>query len=265
MKFLKLRNKDVSLKYVFYQMSLVKVNTTTHKRYYISIYQNIDFLFPANIDGTLNMLIAARDEKIKRFIYAASSSAYGENMQLPKKEEMAALPISPYALQKYAGERYCQIFWRLYKLPTICLRYFNVFGPNQDPNSQYSAVIPKFIKSILGGIKPEIYGTGEQSRDFTFVNNVVEANLLSAKSEKGFGEVFNIACGEQTSLNQLWEALEDILNVNIEVEYKDARIGDVLHSKADITKAREIIGYSPQVNIKEGLIQTVDWYKNNEK
>jgi len=217
----------------------------------------------ANINGTLNMLVASRDAKIKRFVYAASSSAYGENLQLPKKEDQPALPISPYALTKYAGERYCQIFWKLYGLPTICLRYFNVFGPNQDPNSQYSAVIPKFIKALLKGEKPVIYGTGEQSRDFTFVDNVVNINLLSAKSEKGFGEVFNAGCGDQISLNQLLEMLNDILKTDIKADYKEARIGDVLHSRADISKAKEILGYSPKIGIKEGLIKSIDWYRDS--
>jgi len=219
----------------------------------------------ANINGTLNMLLAARDAKIKRFVYAASSSAYGDNPDLPKKEDMPVLPISPYALTKYVGERYCQIFWRLYGLPTICLRYFNVFGPKQDPNSQYSAVIPRFITALLKGEKPIIYGTGEQSRDFTFIDNVVDANLASVKSEKGFGEVFNVACGDQISLNRLLEMLKDILKTDINPDHKEARIGDVLHTRADISKAKEILEYSPKVSIKEGLAKTVDWYKNDGK
>lgn len=218
----------------------------------------------ANINGTLNMLIASRDAKIKRFVYAASSSAYGDNPQLPKKEDMPVMPISPYALTKYVGERYCQIFWKLYGLPTICLRYFNVFGPKQDPSSQYSAVIPKFIKALLKGEKPVVYGTGEQSRDFTFVDNVVDINLLSVKSEKGFGEVFNVGCGDQISLNQLLEMLKDILRIDIKADYKEARLGDVLHTRADISKAKEILGYSSKIGTKEGLIKTVDWYKKYE-
>lgn len=219
----------------------------------------------ANINATLNILVASKDAKIKRFVYAASSSVYGENLQLPKKEDMSVMPISPYALQKYASERYCQIFWRLYGLPTVCLRYFNVFGPNQDPNSQYSAVIPKFIKAVLRGAKPVVFGDGEQSRDFTFVDNVVDINLLSAKSEKGFGEVFNVGCGDQISLNQLLKMLKDILKVNFDADYEVARPGDVLHSRADISKAKEILGYSPEIEIREGLIRTIDWYKQNEK
>lgn len=219
----------------------------------------------ANINGTLNILLASRDEKIKRFVYAASSSAYGDSSRLPKKEDMPAMPISPYALTKYVGERYCQIFWKLYGLPTICLRYFNVFGPNQDPNSQYSAVIPKFIQALLKKERPIIYGTGEQSRDFTFVDNVVDINLLSVKTENGSGEVFNVGCGDQINLNQLLEMLRGLLGVDIKADYREARLGDVLHTKADISKAKKILGYSPKVGIKEGMIKTIDWYKANAK
>src|SRR3989344_1129894 len=215
----------------------------------------------ANINGTLNILVASRDAKIKKLVYAASSSAYGENPQLPKKEDMAPMPISPYALQKYVGERYCQIFWRIYGLPTICLRYFNVFGPHQDPSSQYSAVIPKFITALLKKEKPVVYGTGEQSRDFTFIDNVVDINLLAAQSEKGFGEVFNVGCGDQISLNQILKMLNEILGVDIEAEYKEGRLGDVPHSRADISKSKEILGYEPKVNFKNGLIKAIDWYK----
>ena len=217
----------------------------------------------ANINGTLNILIASRDAKIKSFVYASSSSAYGENPQLPKREDQPAFPISPYALTKYTGERYCQIFWKLYGLPTICLRYFNVFGPKQNPDSQYSAVIPKFIKALLKGEKPIIYGTGEQSRDFTFVDNVVSANLLSAKSEKGFGEIFNIACGDETKLNHLLSMLQEIIGAKIDAEYKNSRAGDVPNSRADISKAEQFLGYKPKIEFKEGLIKTIDWYKNN--
>lgn len=218
-----------------------------------------------NVNATLNLLIASRDEKIKRFVYASSSAIYGDSPELPKKEDFPVQPISPYALTKYAGERYCQIFWRIYKLPTICLRYFNVFGPSQDLNSQYSAVIPNFIKAFLSNKKPVVFGNGEQSRDFTFIDNVVEANLLSLKSEKGFGEVFNIGCGSQTSLNQLLGILNDVLKTNIKADYREFRSGDVLGSVAEISRAREILGYSPKITIEEGLIKTVDWYKNNGK
>lgn len=218
----------------------------------------------ANITATLNVLVAARDEGVKKLVYAASSSAYGDNPELPKKEDFPARPISPYALTKYAGERYCQIFYNLYGLPTICLRYFNVFGPKQNPNSQYAAVIPNFINSLLKRQSPVIFGTGEQSRDFTFVGNVVEANLLAAKSEKGLGEVFNIACGQRTSLNDLVSILKEIIKADVKVEYKGGRQGDVLHSLADISKARELLGYSPVVSLKDGLIKTVEFYEKGK-
>jgi nucleoside-diphosphate-sugar epimerase len=214
----------------------------------------------ANIDATLNLLVAARDEKVKKVVYASSSSVYGDNPDLPKREDFPVRPISPYALTKYAGERYCQIFWNIYRLPTTCLRYFNVFGPKQNPFSQYSAVIPKFIDCFLQNESPVILGTGEQSRDFTFVDNVVSANLLAAKSEKGNGEVLNVACNDRISLNQLVGHLAKISGKDIKPEYKDARAGDVLHSQADISKASELIGYRPLVNFEEGLKKTFDWY-----
>lgn len=217
----------------------------------------------ANITATLNMLIASRDQKVKKFVYASSSSIYGDNPQLPKKEDFPIMPISPYALTKYAGERYAQIFYKIYGLNTICLRYFNVFGPKQNPNSQYAAVIPKFIIDILGKKKPVIYGNGEQSRDFTFVQNVVEANILAASSDKGNGEVFNVACNQETSLNQLVVILEEIIGWKVGAGYKEARQGDVPHSRADISKAQEILGYNPKVTIREGLEKTVDWLKQN--
>lgn len=215
----------------------------------------------ANITATLNMLIAARDEGVIKFVYASSSSVYGDNPELPKREDFPVRPISPYALTKYAGERYSQIFWGLYGLPTICLRYFNVFGPNQNPDSQYSAVIPKFIKCFLKNESPTIFGDGEQSRDFTFVDNVVEANLLAANAPNGNGEVFNIACGGETSLNQLVSMLRDITGKKIEPKYEAAQKGDVSHSKADISKAEKAFGYAPKIEIKEGIIKTFEWYK----
>lgn len=216
----------------------------------------------ANITATLNTLIAARDEGVKKFIYASSSSVYGDNPELPKREDFPIRPISPYALTKYAGERYCQIFWNIYGFPTVCLRYFNVFGPNQNPDSQYSAVIPKFIKCFLRNESPTIFGDGEQSRDFTFVENVVEANLLAANSQEGNGEVFNIACGGETSLNQLVNLLKEISGKDIKPKYDLARKGDVPHSKADISKAEKVFGYAPKIEIKEGIIKTFEWYSS---
>lgn len=217
----------------------------------------------SNITATLNILIASRDEGVKKFIYASSSSIYGDNPELPKKEDFPVRPISPYALTKYTGERYCQLFWQIYKLPIICLRYFNVFGPKQNPDSQYSAVIPKFIKCFLNNKNPVIFGNGEQSRDFTFVENVVEANILAAKSDKGNGEIFNVACGEATSLNQLISLLSEITNKEVRAVYEEGRQGDVLHSLADIKKIKKILGYRPKVLFKDGLLKTFNWYKDN--
>ena len=203
----------------------------------------------SNVKGTLNMLIAARDSGVKRVVYASSSSVYGDSPTLPKHEGMPVNPLSPYALSKYAGEKYCQLFYRLYELETICLRYFNVFGPNQDAASQYAAVIPRFISAILNGEPITIYGDGEQTRDFIFVENVVAANLLVASIEVGVGETFNIACGERISINQLAEHLMAVLGRRVPVIHEETRPGEVKHSQADITKAAERLGYSPSVDV----------------
>ena len=213
----------------------------------------------SNIHGTLNVLLAARNNGVKRVIYASSSSVYGDSPTLPKHEEMPVNPLSPYALSKYAGEKYCQLFYELYNLETICLRYFNVFGPNQDAGSQYAAVIPRFISAILNGGPITIYGDGEQTRDFSFIDNVVAANLLAASSEEGIGETFNIACGERVSVNQLAEQLMDVLGRKVPVVHEDPRSGEVKHSLADITKAAERLGYSPSVDIWEGLRRSASW------
>ncbi|MCF7906883.1 SDR family oxidoreductase [Patescibacteria group bacterium] len=247
------------------------------------VVKNIDFVFheaaipsvprsinnpfasnKANIDGTLNVLIAARDANVKKLVYASSSSIYGDSVKLPKQENDPINPISPYALTKLAGERYCQLFAQLYKLPTICLRYFNVFGPKQDPNSEYSAVIPIFIKSILDNRQPTIYGDGEQSRDFTYVDNVVNANILAMHSDIS-GEVMNIACGEKISLNDLLKYINQLLSKNIEAVYEKHRDGDVKHSLADISKAKKLIKYKPLIDIKIGINKTVKWIKESIK
>ena len=213
----------------------------------------------SNIKGTLNVLLAARDNGVKRVVYASSSSVYGDSPILPKREEMPVNPISPYALSKYAGEKYCQLFYELYGLETISLRYFNVFGPNQDAGSQYAAVIPRFISAILNGGPITIYGDGEQTRDFSFVENVVAANLLAALGEDGIGETFNIACGERVSVNQLAEQLMDVLGRKVPVVHEDPRPSEVKHSLADITKAAERLGYSPSVDVWEGLRRSASW------
>jgi len=214
----------------------------------------------ANVNGTLNVLLAARDADVKRVIYAGSSSAYGDTPTLPKHEAMPARPLSPYAISKYAGELYCQVFASIYGMETVVLRYFNVFGPRQDPASHYAAVIPKFITALQQGERPVIFGDGEQSRDFTYVANVVEANLLACGATDASGEVINIACGERTSLNDLVRVLQRITGSNVEPLHEEARAGDVKHSLADIGKARRLLGYSAAVSLEEGLAQTAAYY-----
>ena len=219
----------------------------------------------ANINGTLNILIAARDAQIRRLVYAGSSSAYGDSPVMPKIETMENRPKSPYAIQKLTGEQYCQNFTKLYGLETVVIRYFNVFGPQQDPGSVYSAVIPLFIKAILKDKQPTIYGDGLTSRDFTYVDNVVSANLLACTAPKlATGEVINVACGYEVSLNQLVEKINQVLGKNIKPKYAAERVGDVKHSLADIGKAKKLLGYKPLVTFEEGLAQTIEYYKDND-
>lgn len=217
----------------------------------------------ANVDGTLNVLQAARAAKVKRIVYAASSSAYGDTPTLPKREDMAPNPISPYAVSKLAGELYMASFHRVYGLETVSLRYFNIFGPRQDAKSQYSAVLAKFITSMLAGQPPTIFGDGEQSRDFTYIDNCVQANLLAcaAPAQQVAGKVFNVAAGARFTLNQTVEILRRLTGYAGTVEYAGARPGDVKHSLADVTRARECLGYEPQVGFEEGLKRTVEWYR----
>lgn len=211
-----------------------------------------------NILGTLNILEAAKEFHVKRVVNASSSSVFGNNPTLPKVETMPSAPLSPYAITKYTAERYCQVYTQLYGLETVSLRYFNVFGPNQDPTSQYSAVIPKFITAILEDREPMIYGDGTQSRDFTFVQNNIEANLLACTADKIAGEVFNIACGERYTLVDLVNAINNILNKNVEPIFDPIRAGDVEHSLADISKAKEKLGYEVKINFREGLEKTIE-------
>jgi len=213
-----------------------------------------------NITGTLNLLLASKETKVRRFVYASSSSVYGNSADLPKSEDMSPHPLSPYAISKLAGERYCQAFYDIYGLETICLRYFNVFGPKQDPFSEYSAVIPKFIKALAQKRRPDIYGDGEQTRDFTYVHNVVMANLLASSAEGVAGEVINIACGERFSLNRMLKFLQGVFNLDIDPVYSDPRPGEVRDSLADVTKARKLLGYEPQTSFFEGLNKTVQWF-----
>jgi UDP-glucose 4-epimerase len=214
-----------------------------------------------NTGGTLNLLVSARDAGVRRVIYAASSSAYGDTPTLPKKEEMVPTPLSPYALQKFVGEEYCRLFFQLYGLETISLRYFNIFGPKQDPNSIYSAVIPRFIDALVSGRAPIIYGDGEQSRDFTYIDNVVHANLLAMNIERTHGEVVNVACGRRVSLNQLVKILQDIIGTHVPSLYEEPRKGDVRHSLADIKRGKAILNYEPRVGIEEGLRRTVEFFQ----
>jgi len=211
----------------------------------------------ANVIGTLNLLESSRRAGIRRFVYAASSSAYGDTEVLPKHEDMPPNPMSPYALQKFVGERYCKLYYELYGLETVGLRYFNVFGPGQDPHSEYSAVIPRFINYLLGNRPITIFGDGEQSRDFTFVENVVEANLLALGALNAAGKMCNIGCGERITLNQLVAHLEEELGVKAHVSHLPPKLGDVRHSLANIDRARAILNYQPRVMVQEGLRRTI--------
>lgn len=215
-----------------------------------------------NVRGTLNVLLAAREAQVKRLVYASSSSVYGNSVVSPKHEELPTNPLSPYAVSKLAGERYCIAFHLAYKMPTACIRYFNVFGPRQDPNSQYSAVIPRFATALLGGKAPTIYGDGLQSRDFTYVSNVVHANLLACTCEGAVGRVMNVACGDEHSLLQLHEELARLLGANIQPTFEPARTGDVKHSRAAIELAQKLLGYSPVVGWEEGLRRTMQYYRD---
>ena len=217
----------------------------------------------ANIDGTVNLLVAARDAKVKRVVYAASSSAYGDTPTLPKHEEMKPDPISPYAVAKLAGEHYMLSFYRCYGLETVCLRYFNVFGPRQDPSSPYSGVLAKFITLMLRGEQPTIFGDGEQSRDFTYIDNVVHANLLActALAHQVAGRMFNIATGDRITLNQTFQALQGLTGFSGQPIYGPERGGDIKHSLADISKAQADFGYRVTVEFEEGLRRTVAWYR----
>ncbi|MBL7199912.1 MAG: SDR family oxidoreductase [Anaerolineae bacterium] len=216
----------------------------------------------ANVDGTLNLLVAARDAGVRRVVYASSSSVYGDSPALPKREDMPTAPKSPYATSKLAAEHYCRAFTEVYGLETVSLRYFNVFGPRQDPASEYSAVIPLFIGAMLAGRRPTVYGDGLQSRDFTYVDNNVQANLLAATAPGVAGQTFNIACGERYSLLDLIAALNRILGTGIEPLFGPPRPGDVKHSLADITRAQEELGYAVTVSFEEGLERTVAWYRD---
>jgi nucleoside-diphosphate-sugar epimerase len=213
----------------------------------------------SNIDGSLNILVAARDAGVKRLVYAGSSSAYGDTPTLPKREDMPARPLSPYALQKLVAEQYCQMFTRLYGLETVTIRYFNVFGPRQDPGSPYSGVISLFSTALLEGRQPIIYGDGEQTRDFTYVANVVDGVLRACEAPGVSGEVINVATGGRISLNRLLDTMNRIIGTSIRAQYQEPRAGDVKDSQADITLAGRLLGYAPTVHLEEGLRRTLDW------
>jgi len=217
----------------------------------------------SNINGTLSVLIAARDAGVKRVVAASSSSIYGDDPNLPKKEDRLGRCLSPYALSKYVTEEYCRLFYTLYGLETVSLRYFNVFGPRQDPTSEYSAVIPRFSTRMLSGKPPIVYGDGEQTRDFTFIANVVDANWKAATHPNAVGEAFNIGCGTRTSLNELIEKLNGILGSRLEPTYEPARQGDVKHSVANIDKAAKMIDFAPATSLGTGLKRVLDWYRNS--
>src|SRR4051812_19430490 len=221
----------------------------------------------ANVDGTLAVLMAARAAGVKRLVYAASSSAYGDTPTLPKREDMTPMPRSPYAVAKLAGEQYAAVFSLCYGMETVSLRYFNIFGPRQDPGSQYSALLAKFITLMLAGQQPIIFGDGEQSRDFTYIDNCVSANLLActAPAAKASGKVFNVACGERFTVNETFRILKGLTGYKGEPAYTETRAGDVKHSLADISAARNALGYDPRVDFKEGLQRTVDWYRKQSK
>jgi nucleoside-diphosphate-sugar epimerase len=218
----------------------------------------------ASVDGTFSLLLGAKDKHVRRVVYAASSSAYGDQPTLPKVENMLPEPLSPYAVAKLVGEHYCQVFSRVYGLETISLRYFNVFGPRQDPSSQYSGVISRFISALLGGETPVIFGDGEQSRDFTYIDNVVDANLRASETTTGIGQVMNIANGERITLNQLLDELKTLTGrPDVVADYQPMRMGDVKHSLADISRARQYLGFEPLVDLRTGLQRTIDWWKNS--
>jgi UDP-glucose 4-epimerase len=212
----------------------------------------------ANITGTLNILLAARDAGVRRVVYASSSSVYGANAEMPKHEALTPLPISPYAVSKLAGEGYCRAFGEVYGLEAVALRLFNIFGPRQDPRSQYAAVIPKFITEMLAGRAPILFGDGEQSRDFTFVENVVDAALLAVDADGIGGRVYNVACGQRITLNELVRQLRELTGSEVEPIYDSPRIGDVQHTLADISRARDELGYDPAIDLRHGLRLTVD-------
>jgi nucleoside-diphosphate-sugar epimerase len=218
-----------------------------------------------NVGGTLNILWAAKSAGVRKVVFASSTAVYGDNPVLPKKENMSGIPLSPYALSKWIGEKYCQSFSPIYGVPSVCLRYFNVFGPRQDPRSQYAAVLPIFISRMLDGRSPVIFGDGEQTRDFVFVGDVVQANILAAESESRSGDIFNIASAERLSVNALVRLINDVLGKELSPVYAPPRPGDIMHSWADIQKAGERLRFHPQILFRDGLERTVSWFQDQRR
>ncbi len=217
-----------------------------------------------NVNGTLTVLVAAKDAGVKKLVYASSSSVYGDTPTLPKHEEMPTVPSSPYGVTKLTAELYCRVFHKVYGLETYALRYFNVFGPRQTPNSIYAAVIPKFATALLERKAPKIFGDGEQTRDFTFIDNVVDANMAAMNATQGAGQAYNVATGGRISLNTLLGTMKDLTETEVVAEYGDTRPGDIRDSYADVSKAGKLIGYKPQISVEEGLKRTIDWYRDAE-
>ncbi|MEW6250582.1 MAG: SDR family oxidoreductase [Planctomycetota bacterium] len=246
--------------------ALKDVDVVFHLAARASVPRSVEHPRPAhevNVTGTLNLLMAARETGVRRVVYSASSSAYGDTPVMPKREDMRPLPLSPYAVSKLAAEYYAACWTHVFGLQTISLRYFNVFGPRQDPHGAYAAVIPAFVSRMLKGQRPVIFGDGEQSRDFCYIDNVVDANLLAADAPEVHGEVVNIACGDRTTLNAIVAELNTLLGTRLEPEYQPPRAGDVRHSLADIAEARRVLGYEPKVLFPEGLRRSIEWYRAN--
>jgi nucleoside-diphosphate-sugar epimerase len=247
----KLRKAFSGARYIFHQAAIPSVPRSI---------ADPQATHSSNISGTLSVLVAARDAGVKRVVVASSSSIYGDDPGVPKVEDRVGRPLSPYALSKIVCEEYSRLFHQLFSLETFCLRYFNVFGPRHDPKSEYAAVVPRFATRVLSGVRPTIYGDGEQTRDFTYVSNVVDANWKAATHPNAVGQVFNIGCGQQTSLNQLFEVISRITGTQLRPDYQPGRTGDVRHSVADISKARTLLDYSPAVSLDEGLRRVLNWY-----
>jgi UDP-glucose 4-epimerase len=247
--------------------ALADVEVVFHEAAIPSVPRSIKFpseTHESSVNGTFSLLLAARDQGVRRVVYAASSSAYGDQRESPKLESMRPDPLSPYAVAKLVGEYYCQVFTRSYGLETVSLRYFNVFGPRQDPGSEYSGVISRFVRALQAGEPPVIYGDGEQSRDFTYIANVVDANLRAAESSAAIGKTINIGNGKSVTINELLQTLKELsVHPNVTAEYREARPGDVRHSLANLSLAESVLGYVPRVGLEEGLRLTLDWWKNS--